>query len=64
MKVQMQCWLAATAQNLKKMALLALLNGLLSIVKAACERYLRRETLPERECRGISKNIAIATCGR
>lgn len=63
-KVQMQCLLAATAQNMKKMALLVLLYSLYACLKAwgGCHKAARdgqREQIP-----GLWKNIAIATCGR
>lgn len=43
LKVQMQCLLAATAQNMKKMALLALLQWLLKVLKAADKGYVVQE---------------------
>lgn len=39
MKVQMQCWLAATAQNIKKMALLALFYWLFRVSEGLSERF-------------------------
>jgi IS5 family transposase len=63
-KVQMQCLLAATAQNMKKMALLALLYHLYAWLKASLEA--EKNPIGERkgQMMGLWKNIAIATCGR
>ena len=61
MKVQMQCWLAATAQNMKKMALLALLYGQLRALKAASEGDRRCRLRLKGERTVTEKNIAIAT---
>lgn len=63
-KVQMQCLLAATAQNMKKMALLAQLYLVYTWLKRLLEGL-------ESKCSAWGnpkavwwKNIAIATCGR
>ncbi|WP_261393425.1 IS1182 family transposase, partial [Serratia fonticola] len=63
-KVQMQCLLAATAQNMKKMALQALLYCLYEWLKASWEE--QKVTLSEQNVQmtRLWKNIAIATCGR
>lgn len=42
MKVQMQCLLAATAQNMKKMALLALFYWLTEALKGLSEQSNRQ----------------------
>jgi hypothetical protein len=63
-KVQMQCLLAATAQNMKKMALLALLCWLLRGLKRESEGCRRRREWLKGEMTAAGKNIAIATCGR
>lgn len=63
-KVQMQCLLAATAQNMKKMALLALLNHLYAWLKASLEAEKNPAGERKGQMMGLWKNIAIATCGR
>ncbi|CAI2152942.1 Uncharacterised protein [Serratia fonticola] len=62
--MQMQCLLAATAQNMKKMALLALLYHLYAWLKASLET--EKNPIGERkgQMMGLWKNIAIATYGR
>ncbi len=64
MKVQMQCLLAAAAQNMKKMALLALLRRLLRAIKALEEDpngHMSKLIIGMMQSRG---NNAIATFGR
>ncbi|HHQ6626985.1 TPA: IS5/IS1182 family transposase, partial [Serratia fonticola] len=63
-KVQMQCLLAATAQNMKKMALLALLYRLYMWLNEVQEE--QKASIDEKtgQLIGLWKNIAIATCGR
>jgi hypothetical protein len=63
-KVQMQCLLAATAQNMKKMALLALLYCLYVWLKAPWEGPHAALGKLKAQMTGLWKNIAIATCGR
>lgn len=66
-KVQMQCLLAATAQNIKKMALLmasSSLFGLLMTLKGALEALMMTLILPVNRNHAKQENIAIAACGR
>ncbi|WP_227698072.1 MULTISPECIES: IS1182 family transposase [unclassified Raoultella] len=63
-KVQMQCLLAATAQNMKKMALLALLCCLYMWLKAFREGPKTALSELNVQMARSWKNIAIATCGR
>lgn len=63
-KVQMQCLLAATAQNMKKIALLALLYGLYTWLKASLEGGKTAMGEKNSSLTWLWKNIAIATCGR
>ncbi len=63
-KVQMQCLLAATAQNMKKMALLALLYHVYSWLKGLMEGQESMRRAQEKQKALWWKNIAIATCGR
>ena len=64
MKVQMQCLLAATAQNMKKIALMVALFWLYkqSWMRLQLIMKLSRALNRQNECR--QKNIAIATFGR
>jgi len=64
MKVQMQCLLAAAAQNMKKMALLALLRRLLRAIKAVQEAPNGHMSKLEIEIVQLKGNNAIATFGR
>jgi hypothetical protein len=64
MKVQMQCLLAAAAQNMKKMALLALLRRLLRAIKTLEEDpngHMSKLIIGMMQSR---ENNAIATFGR
>ncbi|WP_407062047.1 IS1182 family transposase [Brenneria tiliae] len=64
MKVQMQCLLAATAQNMKKMALLALFC-LLLLAECGLIRRNKKRMMRLNAVMGLkAKNIAIATYGR
>jgi transposase len=63
-KVQMQCLLAATAQNMKKIALLAHLFTLLRALLAGYGLYERLIRALKSELGVRGKNIAIATFGR
>ncbi|KFK97641.1 MULTISPECIES: IS1182 family transposase [unclassified Serratia (in: enterobacteria)] len=63
-KVQMQCLLAATAQNMKKMALLALLYCFYRWWKASWEGQNASLGGQKAQLTVLWKNIAIATCGR
>lgn len=63
-KVQMQCLLAATAQNMKKMALLALLYCLYRWWKASWEGQNASLGGQKAQLTVLWKNSAIATFGR
>lgn len=63
-KVQIQCLLAATAQNMKKMALLALLYCFYRWWKASWEGQNASLGGQKAQLTVLWKNIAIATCGR
>ena len=63
-KVQMQCLLAATAQNMKKMALLALLYWFYRRLKASQEGLKSDIEEKKGQKRVGWKNMAIATFGR
>ncbi|MCC4105746.1 IS1182 family transposase [Serratia ureilytica] len=63
-KVQMQCLLAATAQNMKKIALLALLYCLNEWLKASREEQKVPLSGQNVQMTRLWKNIAFATCGR
>ncbi|EQA2557809.1 IS5/IS1182 family transposase, partial [Yersinia enterocolitica] len=67
MKVQMQCLLAAAAQNIKKMVLLALFCCLLMeyCVQGRAIRWLKMfRALLRSQSEWPGKNIAIAAFGR
>ncbi|WP_261423498.1 transposase, partial [Serratia quinivorans] len=63
-KVQIQCLLAATAQNMKKMALLALLYAVYTWLKGLMEGQEPHRGTQKKQKAVWWKNIAIATCGR
>ncbi|TQI82552.1 transposase [Serratia fonticola] len=63
-KVQIQCLLAATAQNMKKMALLALLYDVYKWLKGLMEGQECDRKAHGKPKAVWWKNIAIATCGR
>ncbi|MGC6389838.1 hypothetical protein ACMV8I_19590 [Ewingella sp. S1.OA.A_B6] len=64
MKVQMQCLLAAAAQNMKKIALLAHLC-LLLLVYGGLVEGVRSVMRVQKVIEGVTgKNIALATYGR
>ncbi len=64
MKVQMQCLLAAAAQNMKKIALLAHRCLLLGQYSMLVELMRRMRALQKPNKGAGRKNIAIATFGR
>ncbi|CAI2017772.1 Transposase domain (DUF772) [Serratia fonticola] len=63
-KVQMQCLLAATAQNMKKMALLALLYAVYKWLKGLMEGQEPHRGPQKKQKAVWWENIAIATYGR
>ncbi|WP_261162007.1 transposase, partial [Serratia fonticola] len=63
-KVQMQCLLAATAQNMKKMALLALLYAVYKWLKGLMEGQEPHRGTQKKQKAVWWENIAIATYGR